>query len=123
VEENAMEDEKKAPQAACNCATVSAAPPVVNALSPEMEAVVEAFGGEEAAIKALNDLLKSREESRAEMIDNLKANTAFTEDALKALSCDALQMLANTVKPADYSGKGGGPQVNRNDADLVSMSF
>jgi hypothetical protein len=123
MEENAMEDEKKAPQSVCNCVAESAAPPVVNALSPEMEAVVEAFGGEEAAIKALNDLLKSREESRAEMIDNLKANTAFTEDALKALSCEALQMLAHTVKPADYSALGGGPQVNREGGDLVSMSF
>lgn len=122
MEDQAMEkEEEKAVPVAANCGCE--APPVVNAEPDELTKAVEAFGGPEAAAKALLELKANADAKRAKLIEELKTNSAFTEEMLGRMCDDALQMLVNTVKPADYSGKGGGPQVNKESGDLVSMSF
>ena len=92
-------------------------------MSDALKNALDAFGGEDAAIKALGEIKANAEAKRAALIADLKANSAFSDEMLNRMCDDALEMLSNTVKTADYSGKGGGPQVNHNDADLVSMSF
>lgn len=71
----------------------------------ELKELIEGVAGEVKELKANQE--KDDDEAKAEIIEELVANegTAFSEDELKELPLETLQKFAQSLLPADYSGR------------------
>jgi|WetSurMetagenome_2_1015567.scaffolds.fasta_scaffold02313_5 hypothetical protein len=90
--------------------------PAVNDNLVALAAVIEEFGGVAALREALDGLKVNRDNERAGLLTELTTNArvTFTPAELATWPTASLHKLADAVRPADYSGRGG-PRTNAQD--------
>lgn len=67
----------------------------------------------------MNSGLKMCRDERTKLIEAIKASSRFTDELLNAKTMTELGILADMVKPKDYSGLGGGAPVVNNADNLL----
>lgn len=74
-----------------------------------LSALVGEIGGVEALRGMLAGLKANADAERSRLVAELAANDrcAFTADELKGFTTETLTKLARSLRPADYSGRGG----------------
>jgi len=85
----------------------------------------------EAEVKSLRDGMKALRDNveapnnkrKAELVTKLAANAdcAFGKDRLKAMALGDLELLHQSLSPADYGGQGGGPVSNEVKLEPYAM--
>ncbi len=68
------------------------------------------MGGVDAVIGAMKSVTANTANEHSQLVAELHANErmAFSEDELKAMPLEALRKLADSLRPADYAGRGAG---------------
>lgn len=71
---------------------------------------IKAMGGVDAVIGAMKSVTANTANEHSQLVAELHANErmAFSEDELKAMPLEALRKLADSLRPADYAGRGAG---------------
>ena len=106
-----------APEAGSNPAPES--PPESHIANNDLAGLVAELGGVESARAALESIRQNAENTRQTAITELRTNGCqLTDEDLKVLSQEALYRLRDSLKPADYSGRGL-PRSNQRAAALV----
>jgi len=92
--------------------------PTVNEDLVALTAMVQEFGGVAALRDALDGLRVNRDTERATMLAELQANARvmFTPAELATWPTGNLRKLVDSLRPADYSGRGG-PRANDNSGE------
>lgn len=89
----------------------------------EFQNLVAELGGAQAVRELLAGLKANADDERTRLIADLVANErcAFSADELRALPSATLEKLAQTMRPADYSGRGG-PRANQQGEEWAVLT-
>jgi hypothetical protein len=92
-------------------------PPVANAEVAELREQVTQLTSTVTGL--VSSLQANAAQQKASLVGELKANgnCAFDESELQAMSLGQLEKLAASLRPADYSGRGG-PRWNAHDEQV-----
>lgn len=95
-------------------------------LSPELTALMKAVkdrGGPDKVFSLLDGISANQDAHKSGLVEALAANSAcaFNKDQLSRMDVDTLETLQQSLSPADYSGRGGGPVLNVKDITPLVM--
>jgi hypothetical protein len=95
-------------------------------LPPELMALVKAVedrGGPDKVFSLLDGISANQDAHKNGLIEALAINSAcaFSKEQLFRMDVDTLETLQQSLAPADYSGRGGGPALNVKDITPLVM--
>lgn len=81
---------------------------------------IQGLGGLEAVKAAVETVRANATQEKTDLVQALAANQAcaFEQAELEAMSVEQLRKLETSLRPADYSGRGG-PRTNRETGEIV----
>lgn len=93
-------------------------PPAIVALAK----AIEDRGGPDQVLSLLDGIRTDQDTRRNTLVETLAANSAcaFSKEQLSRMDVDTLETLQQSLSPADYSGRGGGP-VTFNAKDITPL--
>jgi hypothetical protein len=98
------------------------APDVIADITGLKETIAELSATVEQFRAAFSNIQANEEAEKAKIIAEVVAmETAFTEDQLKAMEVQSLDALRRSLRPADYSGRGGGPESTVGKREELAM--
>ena len=93
-------------------------------LPKEWQVVVDAVKELQSNVKVLQEERNGQEAAqKTALVEELSTNSAcaFTKEQLEEMQVSHLKALKSSLMPVDYSGQGGGPRVNADEIEVLTM--